>query len=73
MGKTDEGYVERLFNAVSKTLLKVFENLTIEDVNMYQLGYNNAVNEFADKMIIMMPGHKDDILLITEKLKGGKE
>lgn len=33
--------------------------------------YNKAINEFADKMIIMMPGHKQDILQIAEQLKAG--
>ena len=33
-----------------------------------------AIDEFADKMIIMMPGHKQDILQIAEQLKaGGKD
>lgn len=32
-----------------------------------------AIDEFADKMIIMMSGHKADILMIAEQLKeGGK-
>ena len=29
-----------------------------------------AIDEFAEKMIIMMPGHKEDILLIAKQLKG---
>lgn len=32
---------------------------------------NKAIDEFADKIIIMMPGHKQDVLSIAEKLKGG--
>ena len=33
-----------------------------------------AIDEFADKMIIMMSGHKQDILQIAEQLKeGGKD
>lgn len=31
--------------------------------------YNKAIDDFADKMIIMMPGHKQDILQIAEQLK----
>ena len=30
-----------------------------------------AIDEFADKIIIMMPGHKQDVLSIAEKLKAG--
>ena len=30
-----------------------------------------AIDEFADKMIIMMSGHKQDILQIADQLKGG--
>ena len=32
-----------------------------------------AIDEFADRMISMMPGHKQDILLIAEQLKGVQE
>ena len=34
---------------------------------------NKAIYDFADKMIIMMPGHKQDILQIAEQLKVGRE
>lgn len=47
MPKVDENYVERLCNAVAKTIVETFENLTIEDVNMYKLGYNKAIDDFA--------------------------
>ena len=46
----DENYTERLVNAVAKTLVEALERLTIEDVNMYQLGYNKAIVDFADKI-----------------------
>ncbi len=39
----------------------------------YVDGYAEAIHEFAHKMIIMMPGHKEDILEIAKKLKGGVE
>ena len=48
--KIDENYVEKLCNAVAKTILESFENLSIEDVNMYQLGYNKAI-ECVKKLI----------------------
>lgn len=31
-----------------------------------------AIDEFAGKMIIMMPGHKDDILLVAKQMKKGE-
>lgn len=50
MKNIDENYAEKLVNAVAKTIVEVFENLTIEDVNMYQIGYNKAIDEFAEKL-----------------------
>jgi hypothetical protein len=41
----DENYIEKLCNTVAKTILEVFENLSIEDVNMYKLGYNKAIDD----------------------------
>ena len=32
-----------------------------------------AIDEFAERMIIMMPGHRHDIEQIAEELKGGAE
>lgn len=34
---------------------------------------NKAIDEFADKMILMMAGHRQDIMQIAEQLKGGAE
>jgi hypothetical protein len=50
MAKVDENYVERLCNAVAKTMVEVIENLTIEDVNMYKVGYNKAIDEFVNAL-----------------------
>ena len=38
-------YVEILVNTVVKILIESIENLTIEDVNMYLLGYNQGIEE----------------------------
>lgn len=38
-------YVKKLVNVVAKTMVDSFENLTIEDVNMFKLGYNKAVDD----------------------------
>ena len=40
-------YIVQLVNTVAKTMIESFENLKIEDVNMFQLGYNKAVDDFA--------------------------
>lgn len=46
----DENYMERLANAVAKTILDAIENLSIEDVNMYQIGYNKAIDDVVCKI-----------------------
>ena len=40
-------YIVQLVNAIAKTLIEAFENLKIEDVNMFQLGYNKAIDDFV--------------------------
>ena len=42
-------YIVQLVNIVAKTMIEAFENLKIEDVNMFQLGYNNAIDDFIRK------------------------
>ena len=44
-----ENYVGILVNTVAKTLVEAFESLTIEDVNMYLLGYNQGVEDLLKK------------------------
>ena len=43
----NKDYIVQLVNTVAKTMLEAFENLNIEDVNMFQLGYNKAIDDFA--------------------------
>ena len=43
----NKDYIVQLVNAVAKTMIEAFENLKIEDVNMFQLGYNKAIDDFA--------------------------
>lgn len=50
------------------TMVDTFEAQELCD-NAFNIGYNKAIDDFADKMIIMMPGHKQDILQIAEILK----
>ena len=46
----NKDYIVQLVTTVSKTMIEAFENLTIEDVNMFQLGYNKAIDDFAEKL-----------------------
>ena len=41
----NKDYLAKLVNTVSKTMIEAFENLKIEDVNMFQLGYNKAIDD----------------------------
>ena len=43
----NKDYIVQLVNTVAKTLVGAFENLKIEDVNMFQLGYNKAIDDFV--------------------------
>ena len=47
----NKDYIAQLVNAVTKTLIEAFENLKIEDVNMYQLGYNKAIDDIKEKLM----------------------
>ena len=51
--------------------LREYFNSTEIGKYRFQKGYNKAIDDFEDKMIIMMPGHKQDILQIAEQLKAG--
>ena len=46
----NKDYIVQLVNTVAKTLVEAFENLKIEDVNMFQLGYNKAIVDFANAL-----------------------
>ena len=43
----NKDYIVQLVNAVAKNMIEAFENLKIEDVNMFQLGYNKAIDDFV--------------------------
>lgn len=69
-------YVKKLVNVVAKTMVDSFENLTIEDVNMFKLGYNKAVDDTIKAIkeeyaFTILEGEKIDE--IAEKLKGAKQ
>ena len=73
-------YIVQLVNAVTKTMIEAFENLKIEDVNMFQLVYNNAIDDFAKlikqrkfdyiKKCVEFDSFVDEI---AEQLKVGEE
>ena len=46
----NKDYIVQLVNTIAKTMIEAFENLKIEDVNMFQLGYNKAIDDFAEKI-----------------------
>ena len=77
----NKDYIAELVNIVVKTMIdaiEAFENLKIEDVDMFQLGYNKALYDFVNAC-------KEDILCqtfglrqcnidkIAEQLKAGGE
>lgn len=71
-------YIEQLVEAVSKTLVEAFENLKIKDVNMFKLGYNKAVDDFAkllretrDDRTLRVNCDDLEIRHMAERLKGG--
>ena len=73
----NKDYIVQLVNTVAKTMIEAFENLKIEDINMFQLGYNKAIDDFiheCDKHCEFYSGKnksitREDILKIAEKLK----
>ena len=46
----NKDYIVQLVNTVAKTMIEAFENLKIEDVNMFQLGYNKAIDDFVKEL-----------------------
>ena len=66
----------QLIDTVAKTMIEAFENLTIEDVNMFQLGYNKAIDDFVnackeDISCQTFGLHIKGIERIAEQLKAG--
>ena len=58
----NKDYLAQLVNTVSKTMIEAFENLKIEDVNMFQLGYSKAIDDFVEKIELKYLGvHPDDL------------
>lgn len=84
-----QDYVKKLVNVVTKTIVDSFENLTIEDVNMFKLGYNKAIDDLTANIIERFSGMAmssglptegatwenaiRQVKQIAEKLKGAKQ
>ena len=65
----NKDYIVQLVNIVTKTLAGAFENLKIEDVNMFQLGYNKAIDDFVKEYKRKTPMENRLIDEIAEQLK----
>lgn len=42
--------IEQLVDTVANTINESFKNVTIDDVNMYKLGYNKALDDLMAKL-----------------------
>ena len=74
----NKDYIVQLVNAVAKVMAEAFENLKIEDVNMFQLGYNKAVDDFVNFASTMPTVEQKDgtirpmwLKAMAEQLKAG--
>ena len=68
--------IEQLVNTVAKTLIEAIEHIKIEDVDMFKLGYNKAIDDFAEacKQNIMCQTfglHPRNVDEIAKQLKAG--
>ena len=69
----NKDYIVQLVNTVSKTMIEAFENLKIEDVNMFQLGYNKAIDDAKSIVLQTLENEMlvDTLHLRLEQLKAG--
>lgn len=69
--------IERLVDTVVNTINDAFENVTIDDVNMYKLGYNKALNDFIAKLdcdkYLLSEWQREEIKRKAEQLKRGED
>ena len=76
----NKDYIAQLVNTVAKTMIEAFENLKIEDVNMFQLGYNKAIDDFVEFANTMPTVEQKDGTIrpmrleeMAEQLKAGRK
>ena len=62
----NKDYIAQLVNTVAKTMIEAFENLKIEDINMFQLGYNKAID---DAKSVILQTLDNEILVDTLHLR----
>ena len=62
----NKDYIVQLVNTVAKTMIEAFENLKIEDINMFQLGYNKAID---DAKSVILQTLDNEILVDTLHLR----
>ena len=71
----NKDYIVQLVNTIANTMIEAFENLKIEDVNMFQLGYNKAIDDFVESVKNLIADSSGirfkDIDEIAEQLKAG--
>lgn len=65
----NKDYITQLVNTVAKTMIEAFENLNIEDVNMFQLGYNKAIDDLIEAAEKSQYGDVDGKEYVMEHLK----
>ena len=67
----NKDYIVKLVNTFANTMIEAFENLKIEDVNMFQLGYKKAIDD-AKSVILQTLANEilvDTLHLRLEQLK----
>ena len=69
----NDNYIVQLVNTVAKNMIEVFENLKIEDVNMFQLGYTKALDDFEEELLSQQIVDKLVVRRVKEQLKEGGE
>ena len=62
----NKGYIVQLVNTFANTMLEAFENLKIEDINMFQLGYHKAID---DAKSVILQTIDNEILVDTLHLR----
>ena len=52
--KIEENYIEKMCNEIARIVTEAIQNLSIEDVNMYQVGYIKAIEDAVECVIQMI-------------------
>lgn len=65
---------QKYVDNIASTLVDAIENLSIEDIDMYKIGYNKAIDDFV-KNLYKIGEYKDfgweDIFKLADQLKSG--